>query len=239
MRYPRFEAAPHRPEMMITRPAHFALLLVALAGAGATAGPRLVQVAGQQAWAESSVNAVIFRRNSVVTHGGTQDVASYDAAKSLVLAKLHLKSTGERYQLPITLANAEYAARIPTRQDLINTTSMWADAKGRPYIAILAPGAFPFPAARSSRTAVPRPTALSCCSATLSWPTAFPWPFATIYRRSFGGIRTPRISPSACGSRAMTPRCGDNPICSMYMCGRWSRATARRPWPPLRRMSRA
>lgn len=46
-----------------------------------------------------------------------------------------LKSDGTRYPLPITAANAEYAARIPQSHELINTTGMCADGKGRPYIA--------------------------------------------------------------------------------------------------------
>jgi hypothetical protein len=45
------------------------------------------------------------------------------------------KSTGERYDLPITLANAERAATIPQKHELINQTSMTADADGHPYIA--------------------------------------------------------------------------------------------------------
>jgi hypothetical protein len=45
------------------------------------------------------------------------------------------KSTGARYALPITADSAEYAARIPQRQELINQTSMTADGKGQPYIA--------------------------------------------------------------------------------------------------------
>ena len=46
------------------------------------------------------------------------------------------KSTGEVYTLPITMANAEIACQIPQRRELINQTSMTADAKGLPYIAI-------------------------------------------------------------------------------------------------------
>ena len=46
------------------------------------------------------------------------------------------KSTGETYALPITMANAEIACQIPQRSELINQTSMTADAEGRPYIAI-------------------------------------------------------------------------------------------------------
>ncbi len=45
------------------------------------------------------------------------------------------KSTGEKYQLPITLATAEYAFRIPQNSELINQTSMSADKRGNPFIA--------------------------------------------------------------------------------------------------------
>lgn len=49
--------------------------------------------------------------------------------------KTWVKSTGEKYQLPITAHTAEYALKIPQKSDLINQTSMYADAEGRPYIA--------------------------------------------------------------------------------------------------------
>ncbi|MDB5262593.1 MAG: neuraminidase, partial [Adhaeribacter sp.] len=45
------------------------------------------------------------------------------------------KSTGENYVLPIKEATAEYAVKIPVKSELINSTSMYADARGRPYIA--------------------------------------------------------------------------------------------------------
>ena len=45
------------------------------------------------------------------------------------------KSNGERYVLPITEANAEYAWKIPQNSELINQTSMSADKDGNPYIA--------------------------------------------------------------------------------------------------------
>ncbi|WP_237073764.1 BNR repeat-containing protein [Mucilaginibacter mali] len=45
------------------------------------------------------------------------------------------KSTGEIYHLPITASNAEYACRIPQKSELINQTSMFADAQGQPFIA--------------------------------------------------------------------------------------------------------
>jgi hypothetical protein len=49
--------------------------------------------------------------------------------------KTWLKSTGEVYQLPITLASAEKIAGIPQRSELINQTSMCTDGKGNPIIA--------------------------------------------------------------------------------------------------------
>ncbi|MDB4926074.1 BNR repeat-containing protein [Mucilaginibacter sp.] len=55
-------------------------------------------------------------------------------AKSKDGGKTWEKSTGEKYSLPITIANAEYAARIPQKSELINTTSMAADNSGHPYI---------------------------------------------------------------------------------------------------------
>ena len=45
------------------------------------------------------------------------------------------RTDGSAYALPVTLANAEYALRIPQNSELINQTSMAADGAGRPYIA--------------------------------------------------------------------------------------------------------
>lgn len=45
------------------------------------------------------------------------------------------KSTGEAYGLPIRAATAEHACSIPQKSELINQTSMYADAQGHPYIA--------------------------------------------------------------------------------------------------------
>ncbi|SNR80029.1 BNR repeat-containing protein [Hymenobacter mucosus] len=56
-------------------------------------------------------------------------------ARSLDGGKTWQKSTGETYQLPITEASAEYAARIPQNSELINQTSITTDAAGMPYIA--------------------------------------------------------------------------------------------------------
>lgn len=45
------------------------------------------------------------------------------------------KSSGEKYILPITVNNAEYACRIPQNSELINQTGMTSDESGRPYIS--------------------------------------------------------------------------------------------------------
>lgn len=68
----------------------------------------------------------------------TPDVATnHDMcyARSLDGGKTWEKSSGEKYTLPINAENAEYIYDIPQRSELINQTSMFADAKGRPFIA--------------------------------------------------------------------------------------------------------
>jgi hypothetical protein len=68
----------------------------------------------------------------------TPDVATnHDLcyAKSTDGGKSWQKSGGEKYQLPITAKSAEYVWRIPQGSELINQTSMCADAEGKPYIA--------------------------------------------------------------------------------------------------------
>lgn len=45
------------------------------------------------------------------------------------------RTDGEPYTLPITVANAEYACRIPQNSELINQTSMGANEAGNPFIA--------------------------------------------------------------------------------------------------------
>lgn len=45
------------------------------------------------------------------------------------------KSTGEKYQLPITADKAEYAWKVPQNKSLMNQTAMTADKEGNPYIA--------------------------------------------------------------------------------------------------------
>lgn len=68
-------------------------------------------------------------------HGGVETNHDMGYAKSLDEGKTWQKSNGEMYRLPITAGSAEYAAHIPQRHELINTTAMCADTKGHPYIA--------------------------------------------------------------------------------------------------------
>jgi hypothetical protein len=56
-------------------------------------------------------------------------------ARSSDGGKTWQKSTGEPYSIPITMASAEVAVKIPQKQELINQTSMTTDSKGHPYIA--------------------------------------------------------------------------------------------------------
>jgi hypothetical protein len=56
-------------------------------------------------------------------------------ARSTDGGKTWEKSNGEKYQIPITAATAEYAYIIPQNSELINQTSMSADEKGNPFIA--------------------------------------------------------------------------------------------------------
>ncbi len=55
-------------------------------------------------------------------------------ARSLDGGQSWQRSDGTPYALPITVSSAECACRIPQKSDLMNQTSMAADALGRPYI---------------------------------------------------------------------------------------------------------
>lgn len=56
-------------------------------------------------------------------------------AKSIDGGKTWIKSTGEKYNLPINQATAEYVVRIPQNSEMINPPAITADENGRPYIA--------------------------------------------------------------------------------------------------------
>lgn len=69
-------------------------VLLALSIGAAVAAPAapVLSVVGD-GWANNSVNAVVFRKNSLVTQGDTQYVAYYDAQRYLVLGKRALGAT--------------------------------------------------------------------------------------------------------------------------------------------------
>lgn len=79
----------------------------------ACAGPavRVVEVA--DGWAANSVNAVVFRKNSLVTHEGSQYIVFHDATGRLVLGKRRLGAA--HWQLAPTryLGNARDAHNRP------------------------------------------------------------------------------------------------------------------------------
>ncbi len=56
-------------------------------------------------------------------------------ARSADGGRTWFRTDGTQYELPITEANAEYACRVPQNSELMNQTSMSADADGNPYIA--------------------------------------------------------------------------------------------------------
>jgi hypothetical protein len=90
------------------------------------AGPavRVTEVA--DGWAANSVNAVVFRKNSLVTHEGQQYIAFYDAAGRVVLGKR--ASGAAQWQLAPThyLGNA---------RDAHNSISIMVDGAGFLHVA--------------------------------------------------------------------------------------------------------
>jgi hypothetical protein len=74
-----------------------------------------------EAWAGNSVNAVVFRKNSVVTHGKTQFTAFYNQQGKLVLAKRSLNSP--KWEI----AETQYNGNI---RDAHNTISIMTDGDG-------------------------------------------------------------------------------------------------------------
>ncbi|HEV7991796.1 MAG TPA: BNR repeat-containing protein [Gemmatimonadaceae bacterium] len=77
-------------------------------------------------WARSSVNAVIFRTSSVVTHGRTQYTAYYDDSAHVVLAKRDVDST--RWQI-------ERTAYTNDVTDAHNAISLGVDGRGVLHVA--------------------------------------------------------------------------------------------------------
>ena len=85
---------------------------------------RLINV--DKAWAKTSVNATIFRRNSIVTHGNTQYLAFYDADGFMVLAKRELGSSH------FILHKTQYQGNV---RDAHNVISIMVDGAGFLHVA--------------------------------------------------------------------------------------------------------
>jgi len=109
----------------------FAALAAALMGGCAVAPSRdaardvqVVDVA--DGWARNSVNAVVFRKNSLVTQGDTQYIAFYDADARLVLGKRRLGSDAWELKTTPYRGNA---------LDAHNSISIMVDGAGYLHVA--------------------------------------------------------------------------------------------------------
>ena len=109
---------------------HLVLLVLisetCLARQGARGNEHIRLVPVGEGWAQSSVNAVIFRTNSVVTHRDTQYTAYYDASGSVVLAKRRLGT----YKW--VLHRTQYTGHV---QDAHNAISIAVDGRGVLHVA--------------------------------------------------------------------------------------------------------
>jgi hypothetical protein len=77
-------------------------------------------------WSRNQINTVIFRRNSLATHGRTQYAAYYDANSRVVLAKRHLGTT--RWTV-------NHTALIGKTDDAHNSISIAVDGSGVLHLA--------------------------------------------------------------------------------------------------------
>ncbi|TFW21545.1 BNR repeat-containing protein [Duganella callida] len=109
---------------MIKRIIFTTLALTAGALAAAAAAP--VRSIVGDGWANNSVNAVVFRKNSLVSHGDSQYVAYYDAQRYLVLGKRKLGSTQWTVRRTPWQGNAA---------DAHNTISIMVDGAGYLHVA--------------------------------------------------------------------------------------------------------
>jgi hypothetical protein len=85
---------------------------------------RIVDVA--PGWAANSVNAVVFRKNSLVTHGDTQYIAFYDKDAYVVLGKRKLGGTAWE------LRRSQYQGNV---RDAHNSISLMVDGAGFLHLA--------------------------------------------------------------------------------------------------------
>ncbi|MGV7209656.1 BNR repeat-containing protein [Oxalobacteraceae bacterium A2-2] len=96
------------------------------AGAQAPAVADAVQVEVGPGWARNSVNAVVFRKNSLVTDGDTQYIAYYDGEGRVVLGKRMLG------QSAWTLRQTQYGGNVA---DAHNSISIMVDGAGVLHVA--------------------------------------------------------------------------------------------------------
>lgn len=102
------------------------LILTAMASLAACKSEEVRIIPVAEGWANNSVNTVIFRRNSLVTHNGSQYAAFYDAEQNLVLAKR--KSGSDKW----TIHQTKYKGNAT---DAHNTISIAADEEGYLHVA--------------------------------------------------------------------------------------------------------
>ncbi|MDR2414125.1 MAG: BNR repeat-containing protein [Odoribacteraceae bacterium] len=98
---------------------HAMIGVIMLAGALSCSPARLVPVA--EGWSNNSVNAVVFRKNSLVTLGDTQFIAYYTPAGVVALGKRHVKD--KRW----TIRETAYRGRV---SDAHNVISIMVDGNG-------------------------------------------------------------------------------------------------------------
>lgn len=101
-----------------------AALVAALGGCAGVAHVRSVDVA--PGWAANSVNTVVFRKNSLVTHEGTQYIAFYDAQARVVLGKRKLNARDWE------LRTTQYSGNA---RDAHNSISLMVDGQGRVHLS--------------------------------------------------------------------------------------------------------
>lgn len=103
------------------------LVLLALSIGATVAAPAapVLSVVGD-GWTNNSVNAVVFRKNSLVTQGDTQYVAYYDAQRYLVLGKRALGATQWTVRRSAWQANAA---------DAHNAISIMVDGAGYLHVS--------------------------------------------------------------------------------------------------------
>lgn len=88
--------------------------------------PRVSVIDVDSAWAGNSVNAVVFRKNSLVTYGDTQFIAFYNQRAKVVLGKRKLGS--KQWQLKETV----FSGNI---RDAHNAISIMVDGEGFVHLA--------------------------------------------------------------------------------------------------------